>query len=341
MSEDTTHGPNGDDLSWLRSKPVSELTTIQPPQILRGILYQGCKGIVMGGSKSYKTWTLMDIAYCVGNGLLWWGVHVSQTPVTYLDFEMIDYDFRWRMEQIAQAHGKGSIDAVHRIGVRAKKLGPKHWEKIHETVKGDQAGLVVADPTYKLLRPGAQENAAGDIAEVTAIFDRLTEETGASSIYAQHYSKGNQAGKESIDRGAGSGVWARDADAIVTLTKHKAGDDYLSVETTLRSFPRIDPFVVRWTLPLFERAPELDPADLKQPGTKPGPMEKYSVADLIDCLGKQDLRAAAFQKLACGETGMSRAKFYELLNRGEIEGKLHKCKTDGKWEVVWNKEQTE
>ena len=196
----------------------------------------------------------------------------------YLDFELLDYDFRWRMEQIAKAHGQGSVDAVRRIGIRGKSLGEKHWERIHKHMLEEGVGLAVADPTYKLLGPHRDENSAGDIAQVTSIFDRLTEETKASAIYAQHFSKGNQANKESIDRGAGSGVWARDADAILTMTKHTEGDDYPAVETTLRSFPRIDPFVVHWKCPLFEREPNLDPADLKQPNK--GRERVYCLEDL-------------------------------------------------------------
>jgi AAA domain len=326
--------PAEDSQIWLQPKVVSELTNIQPGQILRGIVYKRGKVIVMGGSKSYKTWTLMDIAFCVGNGLLWWGTHTTQCPVVYLDFELIDYDFRWRMEQIASAYGRGSIDVVKRIGLRGKTLKADHWSKIYENVCAVSAGLVVADPTYKLLGPNRDENAAGDIAQVTAIFERLTEATGASVIYAQHFSKGNQAGKESIDRGAGSGVWARDADAIITMTKHQEGDDCLTIETTLRSFPRIDPFVVRWNFPLFQRAPELDPADLKQPSKRGGSSPKYSVKDLVECLGNRQLTTSEFQRLANEETGMSKAVFYRLLPEAEKSGVLHKSRVDSKWEVV-------
>lgn len=38
-------------------------------------------------------------------------------------------------------------------------------------------------------------------------------------VYADHFSKGNQAGKKAIDRISGSGVTARDPDAIVTITE--------------------------------------------------------------------------------------------------------------------------
>jgi hypothetical protein len=323
-----------DSLDWLQPRATSFLTTIQPDEILRGILYKGCKGILTGGSKSYKTWALMDIAYCVGNGLLWWGTHTLQCPVTYLDFEHIDYDFRWRMEQIAAAHGKGSIDAVKRIGLRSRRLTTGHWTEIREQITKGNSGLVVADPTYKLLPPRGDENAAGDIAEVTHTFDVLSEQTGAAVIYAQHYSKGNQAQKESIDRAAGSGVWARDADAIICMTKHDAGDDCLTIETTLRSFPRIEPFVVRWNLPLFERAPDLDPADLKQSSKPGGSTAKYSIDDLVKTLGVKDLKTEEFKKLVQSETGMSHGKFYELLKAGQTQGKLHKSQTDDKWEVV-------
>jgi AAA domain len=323
-----------DCLEWLRPKPVSVLTSEAPEQILRGVLYKGCKGILTGGSKSYKTWTLMDIAYCVGNGLLWWGTHTLQCPVAYLDFEHIDYDFRWRMEQIAAAHGTGSIDAVKRIGLRSRRLTAAHWAEIYKQVLDSGSGLVLADPTYKLLPPRGDENAAGDIAEVTHIFDLLSEQTGAAVIYAQHYSKGNQAQKESIDRAAGSGVWARDADAIICMTKHDAGDDCLTIEMTLRSFPRIEPFVVRWNLPLFERAPDLDPADLKQSSKPGGSTAKYSVDDLVKILGVKDLKTEAFKKLVQNETGMSHGKFYELLKVGQAQGRLHKSQTDDKWEVV-------
>jgi hypothetical protein len=323
---------NGD-FEWLKPKLVSELTSIQPEQILRAMLYRQCKMVLMGGSKSFKTWTLMDIAYCVANGLLWWGVHTKICPVIYLDFELLDYDFRWRMEQIQKAHGQGKIDAVRRIGIRGKTLGDKHWAQIHRDMLTAGAGLAVSDPTYKLLGPNRDENSARDIAQVTQIFDNLAEATKAAVIYAQHFSKGNQASRESIDRGAGSGVWARDADAIITMTKHKEGDDYLTVDTTLRSFPRIDPFVVRWECPLFERQPDLDPADLKQPNTT-GREPVYFLDDLTNCLNGHCLTTTELETAYRDKTKASESTFKRLLKEAKARNEIHKCAIDQKWERV-------
>ena len=197
-----------------------------------------------------------------------------------------------------------------------------------------QAGLVVSDPTYKLLGPYRDENTTQpDIAQVTAIFDRITEATSAAVIYSQHYGKGNQAAKESINRGAGSGVWARDADVITTMTKHANGDDYLSVEHTLRSFPRIAPFVVQWNFPLFTRALGLDPTDLKQP-SKAGREPIYCLDDLVDCLNGQCLTNAEFEAVFMKKTNASEATFKRLLSKAEKRNLIYKCVIDQKWERI-------
>jgi hypothetical protein len=122
------------------------------------------------------------------------------------------------------------------------------------------------------------------------------------------------------------------------MTKHKEGDECLSVETILRSFPRIDPFVVRWNIPLFERDGRLDPKDLKEPGR--GSEARYSVNQLIACLGRDCLKTVAFKDRVIEETGMSKTVFYELLAKGEKSELLHKSKTDGEWEVIQGRNGT-
>ena len=51
--------------------------------------------------------------------------------------------------------------------------------------------------------------------------EALAVETGAAVAFGAHYSKGNQAGKEVIDRIGGSGVFARDPDSILNFTRHE------------------------------------------------------------------------------------------------------------------------
>ena len=41
-----------------------------PPQIIEGILHQGCKMVLGGTSKSNKSWCLLDLALSVASGMI-------------------------------------------------------------------------------------------------------------------------------------------------------------------------------------------------------------------------------------------------------------------------------
>ena len=53
-------------------------------------------------------------------------------------------------------------------------------------------------------------------------------------IFGHHFSKGNQARKDAMDRMSGAGAFARDADSLLVLTKHEQPDTYV-VESILRN----------------------------------------------------------------------------------------------------------
>src|SRR5262249_28155954 len=123
-------------------------------------------------------------------------------------------------------------------------------------------GLIVVDPIYKVYG-GLRENDAGEVGSLLESIERLAVETGAAVAFGAHFSKGNQAAKESSDRISGSGVFARDPDSILVMTAHEK-ERCFTVEATLRNFKPIEPFVVRWDYPLMRRDDSLDPRRLKQ-----------------------------------------------------------------------------
>jgi hypothetical protein len=52
-------------------------------------------------------------------------------------------------------------------------------------------------------------------------FEQIAMGADAALVYADHFSKGNQAKKAAIDRISGSGVTARDPDVIATVSEHE------------------------------------------------------------------------------------------------------------------------
>jgi hypothetical protein len=117
--------------------------------------------------------------------------------------------------------------------------------------------MVIVDPFYKLAT-GADENDAGAISEVVNRMEQFSERLDCSFVYAHHFSKGNKSDTDHIDRASGSGVFARDPDAILTLTPHEE-EDHLVLEATLRDFPTPSPQVVEFSWPNFIHKPDLEP----------------------------------------------------------------------------------
>jgi hypothetical protein len=165
-------------------------------------------------------------------------------------------------------------------------------------------------------------------------FEALASECEASIAHGHHFTKGNQANKETGERGSGSGVFIRDPDASLEIVKHGKGEGYFSVLATLRSFPEIPPFVIRWAFPLFQRDDTgLDPQDLKQP-KKPGFAPKHTVKDLVHLLGSKVLTTSEFKKLADDELGMHKTRFYDLCREAQENKLIAKDGITGTWEVV-------
>ena len=93
------------------------------------------------------------------------------------------------------------------------KLAPK---LIRRSLKKNYAAVII-DPIYKVLT--GDENSADQMAHFTNQFDKVATELGCSVIYCHHHSKGSQGNKKSMDRASGSGVFARDPDALIDLVE--------------------------------------------------------------------------------------------------------------------------
>lgn len=240
----------------------------EPPQLVRGVLHQGCKMILGGASKSRKSWSLIDLMLAVSTGNPWWGFPTQRGRALYINFELPEFALQHRLQAIAQTRGIADFTGFDLWNLRGyatdfSALIPK----ILARIKDSQYALIILDPIYKGLGK-RDENKAGDIASLCNEIEQLAVQSGAAVVFGAHYSKGNQSGKDAIDRIGGSGVFARDPDVILTMTPHEERDAYV-VDLTLRALPHVDPFVVRWQGVAFERDASADASRVRQPG-KPG-----------------------------------------------------------------------
>ena len=171
--------------------------------------------------------------------------------------------------------------------------------RIVDRIRGEDFKLVTMDPLYKMLGQ-ADENSATDIAGLLNAVEQITE-CGPAAAFGAHYSKGNQAAKNSIDRISGSGVFARDPDSILTFTAHEEPKAF-TVEPTLRNFEPVPPFVVRWDYPLMRRVDHLDPERLKQPAK--GAARSTNATPCSALVATSPMTTTQWQKKAQAELGI-------------------------------------
>lgn len=318
--------PELEDALELLIRPPAE-----PAPLIEGVLHRSMKGTIGGTSKSFKTWCLVDLAVSVATGADWWGFTTKRGRVAYLNFEIPSAFFARRLAAVTDAKEvrpeKGDLLVWNLRGHSAPLtvLGPRIIEKIKRT---GEVALIIVDPIYKMM-PGQEENSTKDYSVLCAELDKVATETGAAIVYGSHFSKGNQAQKESIDRISGSGITARDPDAIITLTKHEE-EDAFTVDSVLRNCPPVDPFVLRWEFPLMQRDGGLNPAKLKK--AKSGRELIYTTEDLLSPLADgAELTTKEWYERVHEETGMSERSFH--LKRPTLlrDKKVRKSAISGKW----------
>lgn len=238
----------------------------RPPELVSHILHQGSKLVIGGTSKGQKTWSLIDLAVSVATGSDFWGFPTKKAPVCYINFEIQEAFFWHRVERVCEAKGveleRGMFKAWnlrgHADGIERMR------EDMISMLQRQNFGLDIFDPIYKALGD-RDENKAGDVASMLNELEKIAVRTQAAIAFGAHYSKGNQAMKESIDRIGGSGVFARDPDTILTMTAHEEASCF-TVDATLRNFAPITQFVLKWNYPIFTRDDDQDPKRLKGAG---------------------------------------------------------------------------
>lgn len=190
------------------------------PALIDGVLRQGHKMLVAGPSKAGKSFALIELCIAIAEGANWLGWQCAQGKVLYVNLELDRASCLHRFREVYQALGlpPRNIDKIDIWNLRGKtvpmdKLAPK---LIRRAAKKGYIAVII-DPIYKVLT--GDENSADQMAHFTNQFDKIATELGASVIYCHHHSKGAQGGKRSMDRASGSGVFARDPDALIDLVE--------------------------------------------------------------------------------------------------------------------------
>ena len=188
------------------------------PCLIDGVLRQGHKMLLAGPSKAGKSFALIELCIAIAEGRQWFGFNCARGKVMYINLELDRASCLHRFRDVYSALGwtpehVGDIDIWNLRGrsVPLDLLAPR---LIRRAKEGGYIAIVL-DPIYKVIT--GDENAADQMAKFCNNFDKIATELDCAVIYCHHHSKGQQGQKRSMDRASGSGVFARDPDALIDM----------------------------------------------------------------------------------------------------------------------------
>lgn len=205
------------------------------PSLIDGVLRQGHKMLISGASKAGKSFALIELCIAIAEGKKWLGFDCAKGRVLYVNLELDRASCLHRFKDVYKALElpPQSINNIDIWNLRGKslpmdKLAPK---LIRRAQKKDYIAIVI-DPIYKVIT--GDENSADQMAHFCNQFDKVCTELHSAVIYCHHHSKGGQGMKRAMDRASGSGVFARDPDAILDMIQLCVDDDKDTEEDTLK-----------------------------------------------------------------------------------------------------------
>jgi len=251
-----------------------------PAPIIEGIIGEGEKMILGGASKAGKTYCMLNLADAVDSGGKWLGHQCRKGGVLFLNFEVGEARMAERVRRL-RASGL-AMAGVEFLNLRGAEFD---WADLKSTLeylaRRNGYALIILDPIYKLLGD-TPENDNTAVAQMLSQIERIAVETKAAVVFAHHFSKGNKSEISSMDRLSGAGAFARDPDAIITLTEHEIPNCF-TVEATVRNYATPAPVVVEYNNPRYTVRDELDSARLKTT-RRGGQNQKGGAASAVEAL---------------------------------------------------------
>ena len=195
------------------------------PPLIENVLRQGHKMLIAGSSKAGKSVALIELSIAIAEGKDWYGCKCAQGKVLYVNLELDKASCLHRFADVYKAYhwDPRNLKNIDIWNLRGKaspmdELAPK---LIRRAMKKGYIAVII-DPIYKVLT--GDENSAEHMSRFCNEFDKICAELGCAVIYCHHHSKGAQGGKKSMDRASGSGVFARDPDAMLDLIELEITD---------------------------------------------------------------------------------------------------------------------
>ncbi len=329
--------------SALPAKSVRQLLNEHPSlrrPVIHGLLREGETMNVIASPKIGKSWLVVDLALAVATGRPWLeSFECEAGDVLIVDNELHQETSANRIPKVMKARGI-PLDAVaDRVFVANVRGGLKDifgLATFFQHLTPGRFKLIVLDAFYRFMPKDTDENDNGTMSQVYNHLDGYAARLGCSFVLVHHSTKGNQSGKSVTDVGAGAGSQSRATDTHLVLRPHEE-PNCVVLDAAVRSWPPIEPRVLRWTFPVWTPDDSLDPAALRperprrraksdaeaKGATKPPEPAWDAPRFATAFVGETPAATSAIVQFGV-DAGLSARKAGQLLKLAEAQGLVHR-----------------
>lgn len=237
---------------WGNMKPLAD-------PLIDGVLRKGHKMLLVGPSKAGKSFLQIELCIAIAEGRKWLEWQCTKGKVIYVNLELDAASCHHRFRDVYESL-KIPPDNLENIDIwdlRGRSLPMTQLApKLIRRAQKKNVSAVIIDPIYKVIT--GDENSAAQMAEFCNQFDKVCTELGCAVVYCHHHSKGMQGQKKSMDRASGSGVFARDPDALLDMIQLETTDALMQQEGNKAECEACLKYLENRTFEYFDWEDELD-----------------------------------------------------------------------------------
>jgi RecA-family ATPase len=215
-------GPRSDAATILASEWLAQPDEKETP-VLDHVFDQGDRVAIVAQSKARKSFFALQLAICAATGTSFLGRHLEPQNVLVCNGEIKRTHYKNRIRQIlAGLHLPPELLTQLTVMNLREQIGSEtRLDDLLTTCVEKDITFCLIDPMYLFV---------GDEIDQTEVKTRLAElkrfsAVGITTVSVYHATKGLIGDKQVIDRIAGSGIFARDADAMISLALHENKQD--------------------------------------------------------------------------------------------------------------------
>jgi len=191
---------------------IDLLKPLEPqPELVEGWVPERALGILYGASQAYKTFTAVNLALSVANGVAWHDHAVKRGTVGYITGES-RHGVKSRIQGWCRKHGL-TPEGLHLRNSAINIMDPGAIDEIRETFP-DGLALLVVDTYRRNIGPSngkpVSENSADDFGQACNLLQPLIDQLGCAVLIIHHENKSGAL--------SGTGAFFTNADFVIRQT---------------------------------------------------------------------------------------------------------------------------